>query len=101
MATLLQLTDLSVRHPGLTKAIGDSYAEAAAVCLSRHHESPADVSAVVSDVATKCALPWEPPSNAVARAYANETDATEQGAYAVSLAAVEAISGLVAVRHWK
>jgi hypothetical protein len=97
MTTLLQLADLSGRHPGLTKAIGDSYAEAAAVCLSRHHESPADVNAIVSDIETECALPWEAPSNAVVRAYANEIDATEQGAYAVSLAAVEALSGLVAV----
>jgi hypothetical protein len=33
------------------------------------------------------------------RAYSNELEATEQGAYAVSFAAVEALAGLVAVRR--
>jgi hypothetical protein len=97
MVTPLLLADLSERHPGLTKAIGDSYAEAAAVCMHRHHVSPADVSAVVRDLATECILYWDAPSNGVLRAYANEIDATEQGAYAVSLATTEAVVGLVAV----
>jgi hypothetical protein len=93
----LRLANLSERHPGLTKAIGDSYAEAAAVCMHRHHVSPADVSAVVRDLATECILHWDAPSNGVLRAYANEIDTTEQGAYAVSLATTEAVVGLVAV----
>jgi hypothetical protein len=97
MVTPLQLADLSERHPGLTKAIGDCYAEAAAVCMHRHHESPADVSAVVRNQTTECVLNWDAPSNGVLRAYANETDTTEQGAYGVSLATTEAVNGLVAV----
>jgi len=35
----------------------------------------------------------------VLRAYSNELDATEQGVYAVSFTAVEALAGLVAVRR--
>jgi len=46
-----------------------------------------------------CILPWENPSTAVLRAHANDIDATEQGAYAVSFAAIEALAGLVAVRR--
>lgn len=44
-------------------------------------------------------MPWDAPSSAVLRAHANEIDATEQGAYAVSFAAVEALVGLVAMRR--
>jgi hypothetical protein len=65
--------------------------------MHRHHLSPADVSAVVRNFATECILHWDAPSSGVLRAYANEIDATEQGAYAVSLATTEAVVGLVAV----
>jgi hypothetical protein len=99
MPTLLRLTDLGERHPGVTKALGDAYTEAACVCLSRHHESPIDVEAEYRAEGTECVLPWDPPTPPVLRAHANVTDATEQGAYAVSFAAVEALAGLVAVRR--
>ncbi|MGK5024216.1 hypothetical protein [Janthinobacterium sp. RB2R34] len=100
MPILLRLADLGARHPGVTKALGDAYAEAAAVCLSRHHhESPVNVAAEYRKEGAECVLPWDAPTAAVARAHANEIDATEQGAYAVSFAAVEALAGLVAVRR--
>lgn len=99
MPILLRLADLAERHPGVTKALGDSYAEAASVCLSRHHESPVEVGAEYRSEESECILPWETPSAAVLRAHANDIDATEQGAYAVSFAAVEALAGLVATRR--
>lgn len=99
MPILLRLDDLGERHPGVTKALGDAYAEAASVCLSRHHESPIDVEAEYRSDGSECVLPWAAPTASVLRAHANETDATEQGAYAVSFAAVEALAGLVAVRR--
>ena len=40
---------------------------------------------------------WDPPDERVLRAWANQTDATEHGAYACALAAVELMKGLVAV----
>ena len=42
---------------------------------------------------------WEPPDERVKNAWANEIDATEAGAYACVLAAVELSDGLVAVRR--
>lgn len=99
MPILLRLADLGERHPGVTKALGDAYAEAASVCLSRHHESPIDVAAEYRMEDSDCLLPWVAPTVAVARAHANDIDATEQGAYAVSFAAVESLAGLVAVRR--
>lgn len=97
MVTPLRLGDLSERHPGLTKAIGDGYGEAAAVCMHRHHESPVNMSAIVRDLGTECLIQWEAPSHGILRAYANETDTTELGAYAVALATTEALVGLVAI----
>ena len=40
----LRLDGLHERHPGLTQALGQSYVEAASVCLSRHHQPPVTVS---------------------------------------------------------
>ena len=40
----LRVDGLHERHPGLTRALGESYTEAACVCWSRHHEPPVTVS---------------------------------------------------------
>jgi hypothetical protein len=99
MTIQLQLAQLGERHPGLTNALGESYAEAAAVCLSRHHQSPVEAKAAFNQLEADCLLVWEEPDSKTTRAYANEIDATEQGAYGVSLAAVESLVGLVAIRR--
>lgn len=95
----LPLEDLSVRHPGLTKSIGESYLEAASVCLNRHHSSPTEMAAACNGRSVDCLAEWSEPDARALRAWANDIDTTEAGAYGVSLAAVEAIDGLVAVRR--
>lgn len=99
MSTVLRLSGLGERHPGVTNALGEAYAEAASVCLSQHHQSPIEVATHYKKRESNCVLPWNEPTSAVLRAYSNELDATEQGAYAVSFAAVEVLAGLVAVRR--
>lgn len=94
---MLPLEKLSERHPGLTKAIGEGYAEAASVCLSRHHISPVDLEIAREDQVLECSATWNAPDERTKRAWANEIDATEAGAYGVSLAAIELDQGLVAV----
>jgi hypothetical protein len=94
MPILLRLANLGARHPGVTEALGDAYTEAASVFLSCHHESPIDVEAEYRAEGTECVLPWDAPTIPVLRAHANVTDATKQGACAVSFAAVEALAGL-------
>lgn len=95
----LSITALAERHPGLTPAVGDGYAEAARVCLARHHQPPSVFAIDVAGVGTENALAWEAPDDRTARAWANESDATRDGAYAVSLAAVEVREDLVAMRR--
>ena len=97
MKNKLPLDSLPDRHPGLTKAIGDGYLEAAAVCLSRHHQSPTELAVDCQGNVSECSTEWPSPDRRTERAWANESDATRDGAYAISLAAIEMVQGLVAV----
>ena len=87
------------RHPGLTKAIADSYSEAASVCLDRHHEPPVGIDLETRGSQMAATVEWHPPDAPTRGAWANETDATEAGAYACVLAAVELVGGLVAIHR--
>ena len=94
----LPIHDMEQHHPGLTKPIADSYTEAARVCLDRHHHSPTDFVLDQSGSRSPVTVEWEPPDARVRGAWANKTDATEAGAYACALAAVQ-LDGRVAVRR--
>ena len=87
------------RHFGLTKAIADFYTEAARVCLDRHHRPPTDFQVNKGDSSTLALVQWATTEERARRAWANETDATESGAYACALAAVELVDELVAVHR--
>ena len=87
------------RHVGLTRAIADSYTEAAGVCLDRHHQSPTDFDLDRSGSQSTVAVEWQPPDARTRGAWGNETDTTEAGAYACALAAVDLADGLVAVHR--
>jgi hypothetical protein len=85
----LPFHDLANRHPGVTRAIGDSYSEAARICLDRHHVSPIEISIETSAITHEAFAQWRRTDERERGAWANETDATESGAYGVALAAVE------------
>lgn len=91
--------DMEERHSGLTKAIAGSYTEAARVCLDRHHESPVDIDLATIASSAVVTAEWEVTDSRTKSAWANEIDATEAGAYACALAAVELAEGLVAVHR--
>jgi len=93
----LMLQNLSERHPGLTPEVASFYCQAAAVCLSRHHAPPSEVAVSWGEVESVRAVDWAVPDPRTVRAWANDIDATEMGAYGVSLAVVEAERGLVAI----
>lgn len=95
----LQLDRLHIHHTGLTPALAESYTEAASVCLARHHRPPVIILLTHGDNNESRVVHFVLPDEHALDAYANEIDATETGAYAVSLAAIEAIAGLVAVRR--
>jgi len=94
---LPELAELHFRHPGLTVDICRAYAEAAGVCLSRHHTPPIEMSLTGAFSPCLRQIAWQAPTARAARAWANRDDATRDGAYSLSLAAVEAEYGLTAV----
>jgi hypothetical protein len=93
----VSISDLHHRHPGLTEAVCEAYAEATAVCLHRHHAPPSVFAVWTSNEITQLRVQWRIPPERVRRAWLNDIDTTEAGAYAVALAAVEAAMGLVTI----
>jgi hypothetical protein len=100
---VLPLRDMSDRHRGLTRALAASYLEAARVSLDRHHEPPQAFALHKSPGAALEVLAvlveWEPPDDHCRGAWANQDDATRDGAYACAIAATELVFGLYAVRR--
>jgi hypothetical protein len=96
---LPDLRQLHLRHAGLTPDLCRAFAEAAEVCLSRHHEPPVEFKLACDSSVHRRELAWQPPDERCKRAWANRNDATRDGAYSISLAAVEAEYGLVAVER--
>ena len=95
----LPIHDMEARHIGLTRAIASSHSEAAMVCLDRHHVPPAHFKVHKSDQSKEVIVRWTPTDKRTRGAWANENDATRDGAYACVLAAVELLCGLTAIRR--
>ena len=76
-----------------------SFAEAARVCLDRHHASPSSFLVTDNESHEPAIAEWDQSDDRLAGAWANKDEATEFAAYALSLAAIEATRGLVAVRR--
>lgn len=95
----INLEGLSESHVGVTPALGAAYIEAASVCLSRRHKPPVSLTVFSVEAETQHSANWKLPDERVLNAWANETDATRDGAYAVSFAVLEVSARLVAVRR--
>lgn len=95
----LLIEDMSSRHPGLTPAITNNCSEAAKGCLDRHHASPTRFSIQKGSQQFVALVNWNSTNERVRKAWANDTDATRDGAYACALAAVELLCEMVAVRR--
>jgi hypothetical protein len=95
----LPLKDMHLRHWGLTPAIATNNFEAAAVCLSRHHVSPTTVIIENGSLVAETNVEWDTPNARILGAWNNAIDATEMGAYACVIAAMELTKGLLAVRR--
>ena len=95
----LPLAAMHTRHGGLTEATANYYVEAASVCLDRHHQPPREIKIDSNGTRYPVVAEWQPPDDRTRGAWANETDTTEDGAYACALAAAEVRKGLVAVHR--
>lgn len=97
MKPLPDLRELHRRHSGLTPAIAVAYAEAAGICLSKHHHSPAPISIDLPRGTERWLASWSSPSAREERAWANDIDRIEAGAYSMALSATEGCLGLIAL----
>jgi hypothetical protein len=99
MAAILNLREVRhPRHPGVSPAVSDAFAEAAEVCLDRYHSPPETVVEVHwQDNLLLSTLLWSAPTVVAQRAWHNRDDATRDGAYIVSLAVIDAYLGFVAI----
>ena len=95
----LRLESLHERHVGLTPSLASAFYEAASVCLSRHHDSPVEFEIGRNGGTSTRLVEFQKPNARVLNAWANDIDATEDGAYCVCLAAVEVEEQLVAVKR--
>lgn len=100
---VLPLQDLSSRHQGLTRALAESYLEAARVSLALHHQPPQQFTvqqqAQPLPPALTVVLTWEPPDARCYAAWANQDDATRDGAYPCAIVTLELLVGLYAIRR--
>ena len=94
-----RVESLHERHFGLTKQICAHYAQAASVCMSRHHDPPAVIRVSEGENDQSFVAHWSAATVRDRGAWANDNDATEVGAYGFALGAAEAFLGLVAVRR--
>ena len=88
---------LHERHIGLYEPLCRAYADAAGICLSRHHKSPIDIQINKQMEICMREVRWEIPDNQAVRSWANDNDTTRDAAYSVSLAVIEAEFGLFAL----
>jgi len=97
--TQLSISNMESRHPGLTQAIANNYSEAASICLDRHHISPVGFTVQNANDPVSVMVNWKEVDMRMRNAWANESDATRDGAYACALAAVELAVNMVAIRR--
>ena len=95
----LPIHNMEERHWGLTQATAATWTEGARVCLDRHHQSPVAFQIGWPELNADVLVEWEQTDERTRGAWANQIDATEAGAYACVLAAVELLEGMVAVRR--
>jgi len=96
-SSVLTFEGVAGRHPGLTDEVWDYHHQAACVCLDRHHTPPQSFSVQMDNARESYAVAWVPADTAARRAWANSTDATECGAYGVTIACAERLAGPVVV----
>lgn len=95
---LLPLQNMAERHQALTHSVADSYLEAARVCLDRHHVSPKEFTLEDDSVELMTRVEWKVTDNRTKEAW-DRDDATEAGACAFAIAAIELSRGLFAIRR--
>ena len=98
----LRLSSITDGMPGLTPVRAAAFVEAARVCLDDQSQRSGCVLTVAGHIQREYTLRWRRPSLAQKRTYADESEATEEGAVAIAVAVVtDATEYLVVERSVK
>lgn len=98
----IDLVDLGKGMIGLTPAVGESFAEAASVCLQgQNHSSPAAMELHHRRTQTKSTImvTWRSADDTVRRTWNDPIEATEYGACGIAALIVRELKGLSIVRR--
>ena len=95
----ISIDELHLVHPGISPGVAAALAEAARVCLDRHHEPPVDVDIEDDQGVEMVSMTWTPTDERTKGAWANELDATRDGAYACTSAGLKQRTGLLTVQR--
>jgi hypothetical protein len=96
---LLPLQNMDERHKGLLPSTAANYLDAARVCLDRYYVPPQEFDVLNDAVKCQVMADWQTTDERCRDAWANQDDATRDGAYACALATVELLRGFVAIRR--
>jgi hypothetical protein len=92
----IQVEDLGSACSSVSAGILQCYGEAASVMFDRfHNQTPAKGSVRLNGEERPAEFSWRPPTADVKASHANELDATEDGAYAVSFLAAHRAAGYI------
>jgi hypothetical protein len=95
---LLPLQSLAERHHALPPPVAEYLLQAARVCFDRHHISPKEFTLEDDKVESIARVEWETTDDRAKGAW-DKDDATEAGACAVAIAAIELTRSLFAIRR--
>lgn len=98
-ASELSLDDLAAIHPCITEELAGALAQAAKVCLDRHHRPPIALFVEEGAIEDNVSLRWEPTSARARAGWGDQNDTIEWTAVGVALAFLGTARELVAVRR--
>ena len=96
---VLNLTDLKQGSIGITQAVGESFAEAAAVCLEKQGHLSGISMKVDGSFNEVCQVVWEKTTEQMKRCHADLQYATELGAYGIAALLVVMLTDFRIVRR--
>lgn len=95
----IHLNTLLNETPGITRAVGETFAEAAAVCLEDQRHRSGIAMNVDGDFTGAFSIAWEETTAQMRRCWADMQFATEVGAYGIAVLLVQELTELTVVER--
>lgn len=90
----ISLDTLKRGYPGMTPAIAESHAEAAAICLEEQNHEAGVTFTISGSIESTFKLSWQSPDAQKKRAWADIQEATEKGACGIAALLIDLLTDL-------